>query len=102
MREHAGRHYVIQYHYALPDNAWYVELSKAVPAPAEWASLPNARTHLPGVPFIVAVIPDEDPALEPTVHIHSDDEQHVVPYEIMRWFMEKVTEEIDRCRTTLS
>ncbi|GGW16592.1 hypothetical protein GCM10018980_20050 [Streptomyces capoamus] len=33
LREHAGRHYAIQFHYALPDDAWAVELSEAVPAP---------------------------------------------------------------------
>ncbi|MFD8888877.1 hypothetical protein ACFV0H_41585, partial [Streptomyces erythrochromogenes] len=32
-----GRYYAIQFHYALPDDAWAVELSEAVPAPAAWA-----------------------------------------------------------------
>ncbi|MFF7755198.1 hypothetical protein ACFZCP_39640 [Streptomyces sp. NPDC007971] len=31
------------------------------------------------------------------VHIHSGDE-HVVPYEIMRWFMEQVADQVERCR----
>ena len=97
LRVHAGRHYAIQFHYALPDDAWCVELSEAIPAPAAWAEIPNAETHLAGVAFLVAVIPDEDPDLEPTVHIHSYDE-HVIPYEIMRWFMEHVAEQAERCR----
>ncbi|MEW2623772.1 hypothetical protein [Streptomyces sp. NPDC048106] len=97
LRVHAGRHYAIQFHYALPDDAWCVELSAAVPAPAAWAEIPNAETRLPGAAFLVAVIPDEDPDLEPTVHIHSHDE-HVIPYEIMRWFMEHVAEQVERCR----
>jgi hypothetical protein len=97
LRVHAGRHYAIQFHYALPDDAWCVELSEAVPAPASWADILNAETHLPGTAFVVAVIPDEDPSLEPTVHIHSHDE-HVIPYEIMRWFMEQVAEQVERCR----
>lgn len=96
LRVHAGRHYAIQFHYALPDDAWCVELSEAVPAPASWAEIPNAETHLPGAAFVVAVIPDEDPKLEPAVHIHGHDEH--VPYEIMRWFMEQVAEQIERCR----
>ncbi|MEV6126892.1 hypothetical protein AB0M05_08760 [Streptomyces violaceusniger] len=101
LRVHAGRHYAIQFHYALPDDAWCVELSEAVAAPAAWAEIPNAGTHLPGDAFVVAVIPDEDPRLEPAVHIHSHDE-HVIPYEIMRWFMERVAEQVERCRLALA
>ncbi|MGW7276455.1 hypothetical protein ACWGH5_38895 [Streptomyces sp. NPDC054864] len=100
LRVHAGRHYAIQFHYALPDDAWCVELSEAVPEPAAWAEIPSAETHSPGVAFLVAVIPDEDPDLEPTVHIHSHDE-HVIPHEIMRWFMEHVAEQVERCRIAL-
>ncbi|GAA1091544.1 MULTISPECIES: hypothetical protein [Kitasatospora] len=99
LREHAGRHYAVRFHYALPDDAWAVELSEAIPVPASGAEIPSALTHLPGGAFLVAFVPDEDPALEPTVHIHSHDE-HVVPYEIMRWFMEQVTEQVERCRAT--
>ena len=97
LREHAGRRYAVQFHYALPDDAWAVELSEAVPAPAAWAEVSNAETHLPGPAFLVAFVPDEDPTLEPTVHIHSHDE-HVIPYEIMRWFMEQVGGQVERCR----
>ncbi|MFB7654936.1 MULTISPECIES: hypothetical protein [unclassified Streptomyces] len=93
LRVHAGRHYAVQFHYALPDDAWCVELSEAVPAPATRAEIPHAEAHLPGVAFPVAVIPD----LEPTVHIHSHDE-HVIPYEITHWFMEHVAEQVERCR----
>ncbi|MFF2660782.1 hypothetical protein ACFVUH_25895 [Kitasatospora sp. NPDC058032] len=101
LREHAGRHYAVQFHYALPDDAWCVELSEAVPAPASWAEIPNTVPHLPGAAFLVAVIPDEDPDLEPTVHIHSHDE-HIIPYEIMRWFMEQVAGQVERCRAALA
>ncbi|MEI5527953.1 hypothetical protein WB401_35695 [Streptomyces brasiliscabiei] len=97
LRVRGGRHYAVQFHYALPDDAWCVELSEAVPAPAAWADIPHAETHVPGAAFQVAVVPDEDPDLEPTVHIHSHDE-HVIPYEIMRWFMEHVAEQVERCR----
>ncbi|WP_455361921.1 hypothetical protein [Streptomyces sp. SYSU K21746] len=101
LREHDGRHYAVQFHYALHDDAWCVELSEAVPAPAAWADIPGSLTHLPGRAFLVAVIPDDDPALEPTVHIHSHDE-HVVPYEIMRWFMGHVTDQVERCAVALA
>ncbi|MEV4436262.1 hypothetical protein [Streptomyces sp. NPDC049555] len=97
LREHAGHHYAIQFHYALPDDAWAVELSEAVPAPAAWAENPSTEGYLPGAAFSVAFVPAEDPDLEPTVHIHSHDE-HAIPYEIMRWFMEQVAEQVKRCR----
>ncbi|MCL7426641.1 hypothetical protein [Streptomyces sp. YS415] len=98
LREHAGRHYAVQFHYALPDDAWAVELSEARPTPASLSEAPGAETYMPGVAFVVAVVPDEDPGLEPTVRVHSHDE-HVVPYEIMRWFMELVADQVERCRT---
>src|SRR5690242_6593335 len=97
LRVCAGRHFAVQFHYALTDDAWCVELSEAVPAPNSVSETPNAETHLPGAAFLVAMIPDEDPDLEPTVHIHSHDER-VIPYEIMRWFMEQVAEQVERCR----
>lgn len=97
LREHAGRHYAIQFHYALPDDSWTLELSEAVPAPAAWAETPNAPAHLPGPPFVMAFIPDEDPDPEPTVLIHSPD-NNVIPYAIMRWFMEQVADQVERCR----
>ncbi|WP_327279857.1 MULTISPECIES: hypothetical protein [unclassified Streptomyces] len=97
LREHAGRHYAVQFHYALPDDAWAVELSEAVPAPATWAEDTSAERYLPGAAFMVALVPDEDPNLEPTVHIHSHDE-HVIPYEVMRWFLEQVADQVERCR----
>ncbi|MET8438455.1 hypothetical protein ABZV61_38220 [Streptomyces sp900116325] len=48
----------------------------------------------------MAFVPDEDPSLEPTVHIHSHDE-HVVPYEIMRWFMGAVAAQVEHCRAAM-
>ncbi|MFJ3966138.1 hypothetical protein [Streptomyces sp. NPDC090036] len=45
----------------------------------------------------MAVVPDENPLAEPTIHIHSHDE-HVIPYEIMRWFMDHVADQVERCR----
>jgi hypothetical protein len=61
-------------------------------APCGHARVPDAQTN--GAALLVAVIPDEHPELEPTVRVHGRDV--VVPYEIMRWFMEQVTEEVRR------
>ncbi|WP_328874139.1 hypothetical protein OHT76_30995 [Streptomyces sp. NBC_00287] len=97
LREHAGRHYAVQFTYALPDDAWAVELSEAEPAPPSWAQTPGAQTHLPGPAFAVALVPDEDPELAPTVRLYSPDER-VIPYEIMRWYMELVADQVERCR----
>ncbi|WP_228446958.1 hypothetical protein [Streptomyces paludis] len=74
-----------------------MELSEAVPAPAARPETPNAATHLPGPAFLVALIPDEDPDLEPAVRTYSPDE-HVIPYAIMQWFMELVADQVERCR----
>ncbi|MFB8029967.1 MULTISPECIES: hypothetical protein [unclassified Streptomyces] len=99
LKEHAGHHYAVLFHYALPDDAWAVELSEAVPAVAEAAESPDATvTHLPGAGFLVALVPDEDPALQPAVRVWSP-EEHVVPYEVMCWFMEQVADQVERCRT---
>lgn len=98
LREHAGRHYAVLFHYALPDDAWAVELSEAVPAPTTDGDNPHdAVTHLPGAACLAALVPDEDPNLQPTVHVYSPD-GHVVPYEIMLWFMEQVADQVERCR----
>ncbi len=94
LREHAGRHYAVLFHYALPDDAWAVELSEARPAPANSGA---TVTHVPGSACLVALVPDEDSNLEPTVRVYGPDEC-VVPYEIMRWFMEQVAGQVERCR----
>ncbi|MEV7675925.1 hypothetical protein [Streptomyces sp. NPDC088752] len=98
LREHAGRCYAVLFHYPLADDAWAVELSEAVPAPAEGAETPDAAvTYLPGAAFLVALVPDEDPDLQPVVRVWSPVER-VVPYEVMRWFMEQVADQVERCR----
>ncbi|MFF9285230.1 hypothetical protein [Streptomyces griseosporeus] len=89
LREHAGRRYAVLFHYALPDDAWAVELSEAVPG--------AGMGYLPGPALLAALVPDEDPRLEPTVRVCGPEER-VVPYEIMRWFMEQVADQVERCR----
>lgn len=100
LREHAGRHYAVQVHYALPDDSWAVELSEAVPAPDTWADVPGSPSHLPGPAFLVGLVPDEDPSLEPAIHVHSHDER-VIPYDVMLWFMQKLADEVDRTQAAL-
>jgi len=98
LQEHAGRHYAVLFHYALPDDAWAVELSEAVPASAKGVENSDAtETYRPGAAFLVALVPDEDPNLQPAVRVYSPDER-VVPYEITRWFMEQVADQVERCR----
>ncbi|MFF3325749.1 hypothetical protein [Streptomyces sp. NPDC002889] len=94
-REHGGRWYAVQFTYALPDDAWRVELSEMVPVP-EW----GADARIPGQDFMAALVPDEDPSREPEVHVHSPDGR-AVPYEIVCWFMDHVADEVARCRTAL-
>ncbi|WP_207915202.1 hypothetical protein [Micromonospora sp. 15K316] len=83
--EHAGAHYAVQFAYDV--NAWCLELSDA-----------DAVTRLPGRAFLIAVVPDEDPTQEPLIRVSSADERDV-PYEVMRWFMEKVDKQVERCRS---
>ncbi len=80
-REHAGRFYGVQFMYAVPEDAWFVELTDVT----------SGRMIMTGV------VPDEDPSVEPTVRVHAP-EEHSVPHEIMVWFMAKVAEEIARSR----
>lgn len=97
LREHAGRHFAVEFLYALSADSWAVELSEAVPAPDTWADVPDSPEYLPGPAFLVGLVPDEDPSLEPTVHVRSHD-GHVVPFDVMVWFMQKLADEVDRAR----
>ncbi|MGK5732763.1 hypothetical protein [Streptomyces sp. URMC 124] len=45
-----------------------------------------------------AIVPDEDPAREPTVCFDPREGHVDVPYEVMRWFMDQVEEEIRTSR----
>lgn len=40
--------------------------------------------------------------VEPTVHARSHHNEHVVPYEIMCWFMEQMADHVERCRGALT
>ncbi|WP_327435708.1 hypothetical protein OG279_09775 [Streptomyces sp. NBC_01201] len=63
--------------YSVPDDAWYLELDLVA----------VHRT------VVTAIVPDEDPAREPTVcfDVHGD---HLdIPYSVIRWFMDHVEAE---------
>ena len=98
--EHAGVTYAVLTFYALPDDAWYVELSESVPAPPAWAAAPQAAARVPGRTLLLAVVPDEDPAREPSVELVG--EEHTIPYEVLRWYLSFVDREVESARKALA
>ncbi|GHF86881.1 hypothetical protein GCM10018790_75480 [Kitasatospora xanthocidica] len=74
--------YAITAMYSVPDDAWYLELDLV-------------REHRA---VVTAVIPDEDPAREPTVCFDPQGRHLDIPYEVMRWFMDQVADEIRTSR----
>ncbi|WP_055602007.1 hypothetical protein [Streptomyces aureus] len=79
---HPHGDYAITAMYSVPDDAWYLELDLVA----------EQRT------LVTAVVPDEDPAREPTVCFNPNAEHTDVPYEVVRWFMHQVDEEIRSSR----
>ncbi|MGK5545801.1 hypothetical protein ACSNOH_13870 [Streptomyces sp. URMC 127] len=79
---HRDGDYAITTLYSVPDDAWYLELG-----------LTAGQLTL-----VTAIVPDEDPAREPTVCFETHGRHVDVPYDVMRWFMEQVEEEIRTSR----
>ncbi|GHH17844.1 hypothetical protein [Streptomyces lanatus] len=79
---HPDGDYAITAMYSVPDDAWYLELDLV-------AEQRNVLT---------AIVPDEDPAREPAVCVNPLGRSCDIPYEVMRWFMDQVTEEIRTAR----
>ncbi|MZF58538.1 hypothetical protein GTX53_32690 [Streptomyces sp. SID5594] len=77
-----GGDYAITEMYSVPDDAWYLELDR----------VRGRRT------LVTAIVPDEDPAREPTVWFDSRGPHPDIPYEVMRWFMDPVDAEIRTSR----
>lgn len=75
---HPDGDYAITAMYLVPDDAWYLELDLEA----------GQRT------LVTAIVPDEDPAREPTVCFNPHAGHSDVPYEVMLWFMHQVDEEI--------
>ncbi|MFC8717636.1 hypothetical protein [Kitasatospora sp. NPDC057198] len=82
MITHPGRGYAVTTMYSVPDDAWYLELT-----------LVRGQRSV-----VIAVVPDEDPAREPTVCFDPRGEHLDIPYEVMRWFMELVADEVRTSR----
>ncbi|MFG2946237.1 hypothetical protein [Streptomyces adustus] len=79
---HPDGDYAITAMYSVPDDAWCLELDL----------MSGQRT------LVIAIVPDEDPAREPTVCFNPHAGHTDVPYEVMRWFMQQVDEEIRSSR----
>ncbi|MGW6735910.1 hypothetical protein [Streptomyces sp. NPDC055013] len=79
---HPNGDYTITTMYSVPDDAWYLELDHTA-----------GQRNL-----VIAIIPDEDPAREPTVCFNPQGPHVDVPYEVMRWFMDQVEDEIRTSR----
>ncbi|MFI6874578.1 hypothetical protein ACIBL6_14155 [Streptomyces sp. NPDC050400] len=79
---HPDGNYTITAMYSVPDDAWYLELDLV------------AGQHT----LVTAIIPDEDPAREPTICFNPNQPQVEVSYEVMRWFMHQVDEEVRTSR----
>ncbi len=80
---HPNGYYAIAAMYSVLDDAWYLELDLVA----------EQRT------LVTAVVPDEDPAREPTVCFDPRGRHLDIPYEVMRWFMDHVAGEIRRVRS---
>ncbi|KOX03354.1 hypothetical protein ADK65_07320 [Streptomyces sp. NRRL B-1140] len=80
--QHPDGEYTITAMYSVPDDAWYLELDVVA-----------GQRNL-----VTAIVPDEDPAREPTVCFHPRGGHVDVPYGVMRWFMHRVEEEIRTSR----
>ncbi|GAB7028807.1 hypothetical protein JCM4914_02680 [Streptomyces platensis subsp. malvinus] len=48
--------------------------------------------------LVTAIVPDEEPAREPTVCFNLHGRHLDVPFEVMRWFTDQVEEEIRTSR----
>ncbi|MET9724343.1 hypothetical protein [Streptomyces zaomyceticus] len=79
---HPDGDYAITAMYSVPDDAWYLELDLVA----------GQRT------LVTAIVPDEDPAREPTLRFNPHAGPAAIPYEVVRWFMDQVDEEIRTSR----
>ncbi|MGW1817819.1 hypothetical protein ACWCQM_30140 [Streptomyces sp. NPDC002125] len=74
--------YAITTMYSVPDDSWYLELDLVA----------DGRT------LVTAIVPDEDPAREPTVCFDTLGRHLDIPYTVIRWFMDQVEAEIRTSR----
>ena len=79
---HPDGDYAITVMYSVPDDAWYLELHLVADQRA----------------LATAVVPDEEPEREPTLCFDPQGGHLDIPYQVMRWFMDQVEDEIRRSR----
>ncbi|MFD8783498.1 hypothetical protein [Kitasatospora sp. NPDC059599] len=82
MATHPGRDYAVTAMYSVADDSWHLELE----------FVREQRT------IATALVPDEDPAREPVVRWDAQEPCPDVPFEVLRWFVALVEEEIRTCR----
>ncbi|MFH8386749.1 hypothetical protein ACH4E7_38525 [Kitasatospora sp. NPDC018058] len=82
MVTHPSRDYAITAMYSVADDAWHLELELVREQRA----------------IVTAVVPDENPAREPTVCFDPQGRHLDIPYEVLRWFMDQVADEIRTSR----
>lgn len=83
---HPKGDYAITAMYSVPDDAWYLELELV------------ADQQI----LVMAIIPDEDPAREPTVCFNPTARHVDIPYDVMRWFMAQVEQDVRNARAWMS
>ncbi|UWE07543.1 hypothetical protein [Actinacidiphila bryophytorum] len=74
--------YTVTRMYSVPDDAWYLELDSV-----------GGRRNL-----VTVIVPDEDPAREPTVCFPPGEGHADIPYDVMRWFMDLAEEQVRTSR----
>ncbi len=79
---HPDGHYAITAMYSVIDDAWNLELDRVA-----------GQRNL-----VTAVIPDEDPTQEPTMCFFAGHGDVEIPYEVIRWFMGQVEDQISASR----
>ncbi|MFD0369278.1 hypothetical protein [Streptomyces sp. NPDC059071] len=82
MSIHPSGRYTLTYLYSVADDAWYVELDEVA-----------GQRQL-----AIGIVPDEDPAREPTVWFAERWSERDIPYDVVRWFMDAVDREIRTSR----
>ncbi|MCY0931623.1 hypothetical protein OTB20_36665 [Streptomyces sp. H27-H1] len=79
---HPDGDYAITVMYSVPDDAWYLKLHL----------FDDQRA------LVTAVVPDKEPVREPMLCFDPQRGHLDIPYEVMRWFMDQVEEEIRTSR----
>ena len=82
--EHDGEYYSLLPTYVKGDEAWYFELSEALPTPDSWQG-----PRLPGTPSLTAAAHDPDVDKPPYVFAGNGES---IPFEVLTRFVNRVAE----------